>query len=279
MSGWIVKYDGPCSMCGTTLRAGTTAAWDRRLRKMHCIVCPTGAPAEPSPPPLERGTAGASARREHERRLAKDEARRKEVWGDRVGGWINRLADERPSTRAWAVGATGEEELEAVLESVAGVEVLHDRRIPGRAANIDHIVIAPAGVFVVDTKRYTGRIEIKRKGSFFRPEDRLYVGRFDRTKDVEGVRAQAGIVEQALIDSQVAPNPTVTPVLCFIDGDWPLPFPPNQLDGVYLEGPKSIKKLVLSASDYSPDEIERLARALAGLFPPKDRRAPPAPGA
>lgn len=274
MSAWIVKFDGPCSKCGTLLRAGTEAVWDRRFRKMHCIACPTDPAPDASPPPLDRGAAGASARREHERRLAKDEARRKEVWGERVGGWINRLADERPSTRAWAVGAGGEEKLEAALLTVPGIEVLHDRRIPRSAANIDHIVVAPSGVFVVDTKRYAGRIQLRRRGSFFRPEDRLYVGRFDRTRDVEGVKAQAAIVELALLDSPIEPKPTITPVLCFIDGDWPLLFPPNQLGGVYLEGPTSIRKLLVGAADYSPGEIDRVARELARLFPPKEPRAP-----
>jgi hypothetical protein len=37
--------------------------------------------------------------------------------------------------------------------------VLHDRRIPGRRSNIDHLVIARSGVWVVDTKRYRGKVE------------------------------------------------------------------------------------------------------------------------
>ncbi|MEO6532232.1 MAG: nuclease-related domain-containing protein [Pseudolysinimonas sp.] len=31
---------------------------------------------------------------------------------------------------------------------------LRDRRIPGSKANIDHVVRAPRGVFVIDAKRY-----------------------------------------------------------------------------------------------------------------------------
>lgn len=269
MADWRVKYDGPCSRCGRRLHAGERAVYDWPSRKMSCLECPPpGAESAPTPP-IARGTAGASAHRKHDRLLAKDEARRKELWGDRVGGWINRVADERQSTRAWAVGAGGEERVEAILRGIPGIESLHDRQIPRSQANIDHIVIAPAGVFVIDSKRYEGRIEIRRRGSFFRPEDRLYVGRFDRTKDVDGVKRQVAIVEQALFDSPVEPKPTITPALCFIDGHWPLLFRATRFGGVYLEDLRSIKKLLVGSADYSPGEIDRVARELAKLFPPK----------
>jgi hypothetical protein len=43
--------------------------------------------------------------------------------------------------------------------------VLHDRLIPGSNANIDHLAIGRAGVFVIDSKRYTGQVE--RRGFSF----------------------------------------------------------------------------------------------------------------
>jgi hypothetical protein len=46
---------------------------------------------------------------------------------------------------------------------VVGAEIhaLHDRRVSGTRANIDHFVIGPAGVFVIDAKRYEGQIHIR----------------------------------------------------------------------------------------------------------------------
>ena len=101
MPPWTVKYDGPCSNCGTVLRAGEAAVWVRGANRMQCLECPSKPAVPADPPPLARGAAGASARREHERRLARDEAKRKDFWGERLGGFINKVADERPSTRAW----------------------------------------------------------------------------------------------------------------------------------------------------------------------------------
>jgi len=60
--------------------------------------------AEPVPGP---GTPGASARREYERRKARDEARIRERWG-RLGGIAVAMSEEKQSTTAWATGAVGE---------------------------------------------------------------------------------------------------------------------------------------------------------------------------
>ena len=37
---WFVKYDGPCSKCGTTLTKGTEAIWDQSVHRMRCLECP-----------------------------------------------------------------------------------------------------------------------------------------------------------------------------------------------------------------------------------------------
>ena len=36
---WLVKYDGPCSNCGTVLLKGTEAIWRHRERRMLCLDC------------------------------------------------------------------------------------------------------------------------------------------------------------------------------------------------------------------------------------------------
>jgi hypothetical protein len=251
-----VKFDGPCSKCGTTLVAGEPAVWDRATRKMSCIECP-----------IDSGEAGASARHEYERRLAKREAANKERWGERVGGWVNRFGDVPQSTRAWGVGARGEEFLGGAFAAVLDIVALHDRRVPGTRGNIDHIVIGPAGVFVVDAKLYKGVIRIRDRGGFFRRDDRLYVGRRDCSKLVDGIERQVAAVRAAL-ESVDAGDIPVTPVLCFIDGEWPLLFPPTSFRGVRLAGGRSIKAMVNSGTILGPDEVARLAGVLASALPP-----------
>jgi hypothetical protein len=69
-------------------------------------------------------------------------------------------------TLAWRRGATGERRTARLLASLErrGWAVLHDLAIPGSPANIDHLVIGPCGVVVIDTKRYRGRLQLDRDG-------------------------------------------------------------------------------------------------------------------
>jgi hypothetical protein len=80
-------------------------------------------------------------------------------------GWRLRF---RPSadTLAWRRGATGERRTARLLAPLErrGWAVLHDLAIPGSAANIDHLVIGPGGVIVVDSKRCRGRLRLDGNG-------------------------------------------------------------------------------------------------------------------
>ena len=263
---WTVKYDGRCSRCGTALRRGDVAVYERRSKTIRCVECPAGS-IPPPETPVDPGIAGASARREYERRSARDQAALRERFG-RFGGLASALAGERHSTRAWAKGAFGEEVLGAVLSGRSDVRALHDRRVRGTKGNIDHLVVAPAGVFVIDAKHYRGTIRVRDKGGFFRSDVRLYVGRRDRSKLAEGLRWQMEAVVSALAATGIAPPP-VTPVLCFIDGDWPLLFPPSHYKGVRLEGPISLQQLMTKVQVLDAAATDALARTLAVAFPPK----------
>lgn len=234
---------------------------------MHCIECPVQ--AVPSPAPIDSGNAGASARRESDRLLARREADLKERWGPRLGGVINRLADEPQSIKAWGLGARGEELLGAALAKVPELIVLHDRRVKGTRGNIDHIAIAPAGVFVLDAKHFTGFIEVVNRGSFFRSDHRLTVGGRNRSELAENMGWQLKTVAKALIDAGIDPLPPVTAVLCFIDPSWPMIGRPKSFDGVRIESDKSILKVLGEPPVLSSADIDRLARILAEALPAK----------
>lgn len=71
--------------------------------------------------------------------------------------------------RSWAYGALSEERVGGLLNAMTGFEVAHDLEIikPNGAvgANIDHLVTGRTGVFMVDTKRWSGTL--CRKGNTF----------------------------------------------------------------------------------------------------------------
>jgi hypothetical protein len=80
-------------------------------------------------------------------------------------GWWLRC---RPSAdiRAWRRRARGERRTARLLAPLErrGWAVLHDLAIPGTQANIDHLVIGPGGVLVIDSKQYRGRLRLDRQG-------------------------------------------------------------------------------------------------------------------
>ena len=208
-------------------------------------------------------SAGASARAEHERRRAKDEAATRAAWG-KLGGIAVALTPERSSTRVWATGAIGEEIVGVKLDAIASdqIRVLHDRRIPKSRANIDHIVVTPGGVWVIDTKRYVDkRIEKRVEGGLFSPRvEKLWV-RGDRTSLVTGIAKQVALVEAAV------PGVPVRGVLCFVDGDWAWFADPFTVSEVLVLWPKKLVQLL--SKDQSGDvDVAAVHDTLARTFRP-----------
>jgi hypothetical protein len=75
-------------------------------------------------------------------------------------GWRLRF---RPSeqARSWRRGVAGEQQTARLLDRLGrdGYVVLHDLAMPGSPANVDHLVIGPSGVFVIDSKQWTGNVD------------------------------------------------------------------------------------------------------------------------
>ena len=104
-------------------------------------------------PPVDSGLAGGSAQREFEARRSARRERVRRRLGNVLGEVLLAVTNEPQSTRAWAQGAAGEAKLAAALVGVPNLMVLHDRRVARTRGNLDHLLIAPAGVFVVDAKK------------------------------------------------------------------------------------------------------------------------------
>ena len=270
-----LRYAGSCRLCGSDLPVRVDAIYERATKTVRRVECPSvgaisesdvsleeeSGSVEPAPEPAA-GVAGSSARREYERRKAKDEERLRQKWG-KLGGIAVALSDEKQSTKAWATGAVGEERLGARLDSLVSeaVAVLHDRRIPGTKANIDHIAITTAGIWVIDTKRYKGKPELRIEGGILRPKvERLLVGRRDCTKLVDGVLKQVDLVREVVGDIPVVGS------LCFIEADWPLIGGAFATRGVQVLWPKRLAKLLVEGE--GAVEVSAVRDALASHFKP-----------
>jgi hypothetical protein len=279
-TGWVaaaglirLRYPATCGDCGGDLARGSLAHWDKAAKTATCQPCIAASVQAVAAPAVEidRGQAGASAAREwkrrHERREASVRSQHK-----RLGGLLLTLCSDPHSTTAWAKGALGEQAIGNSLDRLSerGIAVLHDRRIPGSRANIDHLVISQAGVFVVDTKHYKGRVEQRDVGGWFTTDLRLYVDGHDRTKLVAGTKPQVEAVRRALADREEWRDMPVTVALLFMsDDNWSLlNIKPLRFGEVYALWGKALGKLIQSGGPTRTIDIPALERALAAALPP-----------
>jgi len=275
-----LRYAGTCGVCDATLDKGVTAEWNKVTRTVTCIPCShgrePGMPDEslrPSVPP-ERpllstpGEAGASARREYERRHQKREQRLERKWG-RLAPLAKRLSDDPQTTSSWAKGADGERRLAGHLHRVLGdrAVLLHDRKVPRTRGNIDHLADASSGVWVIDAKNYKGKVERRDVGGWFRIEYRLYVGGRDQTRLVDGLGWQIEAVEQAIGDIDVP----VKAALCFTDSPWRLFAKPFQIDNAWVTWAESLAELIAAPGQLDEDDVIRVATRLGETLPPAAR--------
>ncbi|WP_454151679.1 nuclease-related domain-containing protein [Microbacterium lacticum] len=142
--------------------------------------------------------------------------------------------------------------------------VMHDRRIRGTRANIDHIAIGPSGVWVIDAKRYKDkRPEVRVEGGIFRSRvESLRVGGRDQTKLVNGVTPQVQRVREALADDTIP----IAGVLCFLEADWPLLGGSFAVEEVHIVWPRLLVKRMTEARAVAFD-VEATHARLAEAFP------------
>lgn len=127
--------------------------------------------------------------------------------------------------------------------------VLHDVHWPGRRfANVDHVAIGPPGVFVIDSKNWSGRIEVA--DSVLRQN-----GRSRQT-------AVAGAAESAMAVAGLVPRlepDHVRPVLCFVRGEsvtgW-------ARDVVLCSTANVVQMLTSRPAVLTPDEVRTFAAEL-----------------
>ncbi|PNI08163.1 NERD nuclease [Arthrobacter sp. AFG7.2] len=134
------------------------------------------------------------------------EAEQCRLAAERVARLKRRLDEAETAAKPWDAGAVGPTVVADKLGELVsrGWYVLQDVHWPGRPkATLDHVLVGPGGVVVVDAKNWTGDIRIS--------SGVLWQGRFARTQAVEGALAQC-----AAVTSVVAPQHRrlVRPLIC-----------------------------------------------------------------
>lgn len=156
-------------------------------------------------------------------------------------------------------GAAGETRTAQLLGALTpyGFHVLHDRRWPGSAnANIDHLVVGPSGVFVIDTKSWSGDLTVE--------GGRLLQGQDPRDDAVDAVQSLADRVRDG-VSGLGLPPVGVRAVLAFDARDLPC----VDVRGVWVAGAELLPRALLShAKNLTQMQVELVLRGLMDLFPP-----------
>lgn len=209
---------------------------------------------------FDSGVPGASARREGERRRRNREQRTRERWGG-LSGLILRLRKPPGHERSWGSGADGELAVAQVLAKRCSPPIvfLHDRRIPGRRANIDHIAITPKGVWVIDAKNHKGKVEVRTP---LFGKTKLCINGSDQSKLTDGLTKQVAAVEGIVGDAT-----RVHGALCFVRADLPL-LRTLKFRGYPLLYRKRLAKRLNAGGPLSPERIREIAARLDDRLPP-----------
>jgi len=270
-----VRYAAWCG-CGRYVAVGDVAGYEHVRRRVLCLDCvlPGGGTSAGYGRELGRaiaspGQPGASSWREYSRLRRQRQEDLLERW-PRLGPAILSVSREPGSTRDWARASRGELRVGAALTRLADdwVYALHDRRIPGRRLNIDHIAVGPSGVFVIDTKHQPGpevQVRPPAPGAFGLVERLLVCGR-DRTDFLGAMQRQVMAVQSALESMPDGPPVHVRPMLCFAHTRLPL-WRRLSVDNVPIVGVRAMSRMVREDGPLDVEGRYRIYNHLARCLP------------
>lgn len=170
-----------------------------------------------------------------------------------------------PSRRevAFAKGGEGETRLGARLNADCcrwgGFGVLHSLSLAGTGGDIDHVVVGPTGVTVIDCKAWEGVVTLR--GGSFR------LGGWSKQRELEGVHRQAERVRAALGRAGLS-EVDVHGVLCLVNANagtsaWTV----DWVDGVGIGAPGPVVRYASRAGRaLSVERMQKVHAALAAGF-------------
>lgn len=235
--------------CGATIQRGADGWHDASVSLVSCVGCP------PLTHPPE-STQSAKASRTNP-----------------AGGTSALAVGQSRKDSKWVKGAAGEYLMATALHAGLGGKavVLNDRAIPKSHANIDHVVIASSGIWIIDSKLWKGPIRVKSAGGLLNPALKLMVGNRDESARTEKIYSQVIPIANLLGDPRIP----IHPALVFIDGNWgsgiafrAIQNRPYEMLGVTIAWPKAIIAKIEEPGPLSTEAVITIANELDSALPP-----------
>lgn len=149
--------------------------------------------------------------------------------------------------------------------------LLNDRAIPNAKINVDHVVVAPSGVWAVDAKKWGGVIDYRPPNSK-RVKERLFVDGKDQTRKIEEIYDFLIPIAQVIGDPKIP----VHPAMAFVEAEFTLRTGfrllvkgPFVHDGVMLADPRRLIRKINRDGPLDAATISRTASWLNAQLPPR----------
>jgi len=176
-------------------------------------------------------------------------------------GMLHRLLRTPADVHAWRRGALGEPRTAMLLRSLErrGYVLLHDLAIPASRANLDHLLVGPTGVWLLDSKNWRGHVGVDETGL-------LWHGHQPAADTLRTLWWEVAQVDLALAAAGFTLG--ARPVLA-VTGAW-LAAPLVDARGVTVTHPALLAEIVHTAPIVLPQQnVPVVAAALRERFPPE----------
>lgn len=245
-------YGGQCFSCGRVIDRDEKGWHDPVIKKVTCVDCPPTSRTDSDAPNDVQASVNPVA-----------------------GSSALEIANKKGDP-LFLRGAVGEYLLSQFLREQLGSQaiVLDDRKALDSDANIDHIVVAPSGVWVIDAKRWNGKIQFKNVGGWFGNNYRLSVAGRDKTTDIEKIYSYVIPVANLLAN----PSIPIYPALAFVDPDWRISLwrlasrRPYRHLRVWLTLPDALVAMIRRSGPLSPGEVISIGKLLDDELPARSKR-------
>ena len=144
--------------------------------------------------------------------------------------------------------------------------VLHDRRVPLSRGNIDHLVVAPSGIWIIDADHDDGTVVCRDVGGSRTNDDRLYVGDRDQSNLVSAMARQADAVQLAIEPIGFGAVP-IHGCLCFTNAEWGRFSEPFVVDDVWIGWVTALVEAIQATPALDPAAVTTLSHHLNTWFP------------
>ena len=160
---------------------------------------------------------------------------------------------------SWNRGLEGENEVFKCLETLPkDYFIFNDVKLPGKGGNIDHIVIGPSGVFVIETKNYSGKYRINGNKWFYYKN-----GKYVETSKSPGSQVVRNVVNlKNFMTKRGIPGLWMEAIVAFINQDFRVVKKPERY---MVLVPETVPKYILNRRK-NPDK-ELLKRIALNLEP------------